>query len=204
MGKPLCEVLSKNYNVIAIGSSDVNVVDFKQVKDFFDQHQIDIVLNLSGRNYDSFVHKYNEENQHFIDELIAINIKGSINIVRACLPNMRARNYGRIVLISSILADSPVISTGIYAGTKGFLDSFAKTVALENASKNITCNTLQLGYFDGGLTYKIPENFRKEILASIPMKRFGNITELADIIEMLIRVPYITGTNLKANGGQDF
>jgi acetoacetyl-CoA reductase/3-oxoacyl-[acyl-carrier protein] reductase len=117
---------------------------------------------------------------------------------------MREKNYGRIILFSSVLAEKPVVSTSIYSGCKGFLDSFVKTVALENASKNITCNTIQLGYFDGGLTYKIPQNFLTNIVNNIPTKRLGTIEELENTILFLINTPYINGINLKINGGIDF
>jgi len=204
IGGPVCEILKNKFKVIQVGSEDVDVTEFDKVESFFEENEVDIVINLSGYNFDSFMHKYDNKSQHEIDKLIDINVKGSVNIIRGCLPQMRARGFGRIILISSILADSPVVSTGIYAGTKGFLDSLAKTVALENANKGITCNTLQLGYFDGGLTYQIPENFRNQILESIPMKRFGSISELVKVVEMLVDVQYISGENIKVNGGMDF
>ena len=204
LGKQVAEKMKPSYEVNAIGSKDVDVTNRKEVESFFSKNDIDIVFNFSGVNYDSFMHKYTEANQSELDKLIEVNIKGSTNIISSCLPQMRERGYGRIVLISSILADSPVVSTGVYAGCKGFLDSLSKTVALENASKGITCNSLRLGYFDGGLTYRIPENFREELLKGIPMKRFGTIDELVAILELLIQVEYITGINLKVNGGADF
>ena len=114
---------------------------------------------------------------------------------------MREQQYGRIILVSSVLADHPVISTGIYSGCKGFVDSFTKTVALENANKNINCNSLQLGYFDGGLTYKIPESFRDTIKNNIPAKRWGMITELYNTIDYLIETGYMTGQNINISGG---
>jgi NAD(P)-dependent dehydrogenase (short-subunit alcohol dehydrogenase family) len=114
---------------------------------------------------------------------------------------MRAQQFGRIILVSSVLADHPVISTSIYAGCKGFVDSFTKTVALENANKNINCNSLQLGYFDGGLTYKIPENFRDTIKNNIPAKRWGTIVELYNTIDYLIETGYMTGQNINISGG---
>ena len=117
---------------------------------------------------------------------------------------MRNKNFGRIILISSVLSKKPVVSTSIYSGCKGFLDSFVKTVGLENASKNISCNTIQLGYFDGGMTYKIPEQIRNSILESIPSKRWGSMIELENTIKFLINTPYVNGTNLKINGGIDF
>lgn len=204
LGKQVAEKMKDDYNVIAIGSKDVDVTNRAQVEGFFAENEIDMVFNFSGINYDSFMHKYNAEKQEQIDKLIDVNIKGSINIISCCLPQMRERGYGRVVLISSILAESPVISTGVYSGCKGFLDSIAKTVALENAGKGVTCNTLQLGYFDGGLTYKIPEDFRSHILNGIPQKRFGTIDELVAVLDMLIKVEYMTGVSLKINGGLDF
>ena len=204
LGSQLLTELKEKYNVIALGSKDVNVQDNEAVSTFFQENEIDIVLNFSGVNYDSFMHKYSNKNLSERDRLIDINIKGTSNIVSNALVKMREKKYGRIILVSSILAESPVMSTGIYAGCKGFIDSLSKTVAVENASKGITCNSIQLGYFDGGLTYNIPEEFRNGIIKTIPMKRLGSIKELTRLIEMLIDVEYITGTNIKINGGLDF
>ena len=75
---------------------------------------------------------------------------------------------------------------------------------MENANKGVTCNTIQLGYFDGGLTYKIPEQFRADIQKSIPIGRWGSIDELENVIRCLIDTPYINGTSIKVNGGTDF
>lgn len=196
--------LLKNYDITALGSKDVNVSDFYQVEKFFKDNSFDIVLNLSGINYDIFVHKINESHLDKINKQIDVNIKGAINIISNCLTSMRKNNYGRIIMISSVLAEKPVVSTAVYSGCKGFIDSFVKTVALENVNKNISCNSIQLGYFDAGLTYKIPETFRDNIQNNIPMKRWGTIEELVNLIEFLIQTPYVTGTNIKINGGIDF
>jgi NAD(P)-dependent dehydrogenase (short-subunit alcohol dehydrogenase family) len=198
LGSQLLPLLQTKYNVIRISSSDVDVTNIDEVKTFFDANEIDIVINLSGYNFDSFAHKINNEQ---LDKQIDINIKGTVNIVTSCLPAMRDQLFGRIILVSSVLADHPVMSTSIYAGCKGFVDSFTKTVALENANKNINCNSLQLGYFDGGLTYKIPENFRDTIKNNIPAKRWGMIGELYTTIDYLIETGYITGQNINISGG---
>ena len=196
--------LLNNYDITALGSKDVNVSNFQDVKQFFNANTYDIVINLSGINYDVFIHKIDEEHLDDINKQIDVNIKGNINIISNCLSSMRENNYGRIITISSVLAEKPVVSTAVYSGCKGFIDSFVKTVALENANKNVSCNSIQLGYFDAGLTYKIPEEFRDTIQNSIPMKRWGTIEELVNLIEFLIQTPYVTGTNIKINGGIDF
>ena len=198
LGSQLLPLLKQKYNVIGVRSSDVNVTNVDEVKTFFDTNEIDIVINLSGYNFDSFAHKIKSDQ---LDKQIDINVKGTVNIVTSCLAGMRDQLFGRIILVSSVLADHPVMSTSIYAGCKGFVDSFTKTVALENANKNINCNSLQLGYFDGGLTYKIPENFRDTIKNNIPAKRWGMIDELYNTIDYLIETGYITGQNINISGG---
>ena len=198
LGSQVLPLLQKKYKVITISSSDVNVTNYDEVKTLFDTNKIDIVINLSGYNSDAFAHKINNAQ---LDKQIDINIKGTVNIVSNCLPFMREQQFGRIILVSSVLADHPVVSTSIYSGCKGFVDSFTKTVALENANKNINCNSLQLGYFDGGLTYKIPENFRDTIKNNIPAKRWGMIDELYNTIDYLIETGYITGQNINISGG---
>ena len=196
--------LKDNYEIISVGSKDVDITDYNQVKLFFESNDIDIVINLAGINYDKFLHKITENDLDSVKKSIDVNIIGAINIISCCLQKMRLKNYGRIILTSSVLAEKPVVATSIYSGCKGFIDSFAKTIALENANKNISCNTIQLGYFDGGLTYKINESIRDNIKNTIPMNRWGSIDELNNLIELLINTPYITGTNIKINGGIDF
>jgi NAD(P)-dependent dehydrogenase (short-subunit alcohol dehydrogenase family) len=204
LGSKVVEILKDTYTVISLNSKDVDVSDYSAVETFFKNNQPEIVINLTGVNFDSFIHKINQSSLDTINKQIDINIKGTINIISNCLKYMRENKFGRIITISSVLAEKPVVSTGVYAGCKGFIDSFVKTVALENASKNISCNSIQLGYFDAGLTYKIPETFREHVLNTIPTNRWGSIQELTNLIEFLINTPYVTGTNIKINGGIDF
>jgi NAD(P)-dependent dehydrogenase (short-subunit alcohol dehydrogenase family) len=201
-----CEISKKliDYDVISLGSSDLDITNYEKVCNFFKTNSFDIVINFAGVNFDKFAHKLTPNDTEIINKQIDVNIKGSINIVSSCLPAMRENNFGRIILISSVLAEKPVVSTSIYSGCKGFLDSFAKTIGLENANKNISCNTIQLGYFDGGMTYKIPEQIRNTILETIPSKRWGSIDELENTIRYFINTSYVNGINLKINGGIDF
>jgi len=194
-----------NHNVTGLSSSDLDIRSFEQVKEFFYDKQYDIVINCAGINVNAIVHKIdNKEKFNELQKMLEVNISGNINIVSQCLPWMRKQEYGRVITISSILASKPVIGTSIYAGTKGFIDSFVKGVALENAPKNITINSIQLGYFDAGLTHKIPDNIKENIKNNIPMKRWGTLQELVSVIDMLIFTPYMTGQNIKMNGGLDY
>ena len=204
IGTKLTPLLSKDYNVCSLSSKDVDVTNFLEVKDFFLGNVADIVVNLSGYNYNTFLHKYSEDNLAKRQKQINVTVNGSLNILTNCLPQMRKRNYGRIILTSSILSSKPVVGTSVYSGCKAFIDNLAKTCTIENLSKGITCNTLQLGYMDGGLTYEVPEPFRTKVKETMPLKRWGTIKEIENTIRYLINTEYVSGCSMKVNGGLDF
>jgi len=203
IGSNIVPLLKKEYDVISLGSNDFNVLDLQSVGDFFSQNDdIDIVLNLTGFSYDGFIHKYNSNDSYLnMIKQIDVNIKGTMNIIISCLPSMRKNGYGRIILLSSVLSEMPVMGAGVYSACKSYIDAITRSVSLENSSVGITCNSIQLGYFDAGILYNIPEKIRDGILGKIPTKRWGSIDELYRLIELLINVEYITGTNQKINGG---
>ncbi len=204
LGKPLSEKLKSDYDVVALSSKDVDVTKFNEVKDFFVNNDIDIVLNLSGYNYNMILYNYTGEEGVEVKKQIEINIEGNLNILANCLPKMRDNGYGRIILTSSVLSSKPVIGTGVYSGCKAFIDNLIKTCTLENIDRGITCNALQLGYFDGGLVYQIPIPIREQIKESIPLKRWGSIIELENSVRYLINTEYVSGCSLKINGGLHF
>jgi 3-oxoacyl-[acyl-carrier protein] reductase len=204
LGKPLSEKLRSDYDVVTLSSKDVDVTKFNEVKDFFVNNDIDIVLNLSGYNYNMILHNYTDKEDIEVKKQIEINIEGNLNILANCLPKMRDNGYGRIILASSVLSSKPVVGTGVYSGCKAFIDNLIKTCTLENIDKGVTCNALQLGYFDGGLLYQIPTFIREKIKESIPLKRWGNIIELENSVRYLINTEYISGCSLKINGGLEF
>jgi 3-oxoacyl-[acyl-carrier protein] reductase len=72
---------------------------------------------------------------------------------------------------------------------------------MENAKYNVTANTIQLGYFDGGLTYKVPEKILENVKNTIPNKCFGDCEDLGKIINLIIETPYINGSIIKVSGG---
>jgi 3-oxoacyl-[acyl-carrier protein] reductase len=201
LGSLVTDKLSKKYNVTSIGSKDLDVRNIGECEKYFTKNNFDIVLNFAGLNYDSLIHKINSYNISKINELIDVNIKGNINIVSSCLRNMRDKKYGRIILISSVLSEKNVIGTAIYSASKCFLDKFVKNISIENIKYGITSNTIQLGYFDGGMTYEIPQDIRENIKESIGLKRFGHIDELCNTITYFIENEYATGINLKIDGG---
>jgi NAD(P)-dependent dehydrogenase (short-subunit alcohol dehydrogenase family) len=201
LGSKVIPKLEKKYVITSIGSKDLDVRDISECEKYFEINDFDIILNFAGLNYDTLIHKINSSNINKINDLIDVNIKGAINVVSSCLKKMREKKYGRIILISSVLSEKNMIGTGIYSASKSFLDKFVKNISQENIKYGITSNTIQLGYFDGGMTYEISENYINIIKQEIGLNRFGSIDELCNTIEYFIQNEYITGINLKIDGG---
>ena len=202
LGRQLIPILKPKYNIVAPGSKELDITDLNAVIDFFDKNSFDLVINMSCCNIDGFVHKLNQEN--FLKQ-IDVNIVGNVNLVSTALKHMRNRKWntsgGNIILFSSILSDKAVAGTSMYSGCKGFIDSFVRTAAIENFNKNIYINSIQLGYFDGGLTDRIPDDILTQIEKSIPAGRLGNVWEIYNTIEYIVKTPYVSGSTIQVNGG---
>ena len=198
LGSKLMSIYKFN-DVKGLSSKSCDIVQHEnRIKEEIDEYQPDVIINMVVKNIDGLIHKQEETDIEF---LLETNIVGTLNILKYAIPYFREKNKGKIILCSSYLAERPVKGTGIYSGCKAFTDSLVKTVALENVKYNITCNSIRMGYFDGGLTYKIPEKFFNTLKESIPMKRFGTIDELYSAMNFLIANDYVTGTNLVIDGG---
>jgi NAD(P)-dependent dehydrogenase (short-subunit alcohol dehydrogenase family) len=194
-------VFLQDYEVINLSSKDVDLSSKSEIEAFFNNHtDIDSLVVFSNYNYNSFFHKYSSSYEE-LDKQISVNIKGIAYAISCCLHNMRQRNFGRIIFASSITVDRNVMGTAVYAASKAFFENLVKTISLENASKGITANCIQLGYMDGGLTYTLSKEFIDKTIESIPAKRLGKPEEIADTIKFLINNPYINGATIKLTGG---
>lgn len=199
LGKLIAPLLEEDFDILSIGTAHLQITKEESVKEFFDeQGYIPNIIYMSVCNYDGVLHKLERD---CIIPQIEVNIRGFLNVLKCGLPAMRANAYGRIIYMSSILSERPIPGTSIYAATKAFNDNIVRTCALENAKYNITCNSLQLGYFNAGLTRKVPQNVLAQVMDKIPAKRLGNGEDLVTAIRFMFSSPYLNGVNLPLNGG---
>jgi NAD(P)-dependent dehydrogenase (short-subunit alcohol dehydrogenase family) len=201
LGQKLIPFLEKKYDVTAVGSKDVDITSFSEVQKYFNDNEFDIVLNMSGSKYDVFLSKIKDSDQEDINKMIDVNIKGNINIVSSCLPKMIEKKYGRIISISSVFSELNVPKNSIYCASKAFVDRFISNANKENVKFGITCNTIQLGYWDGGMCYRVEEKYQEMAKEKIGLKRWGKIEELHNTIDYIIENEYVSGTNLRIDGG---
>jgi acetoacetyl-CoA reductase len=203
LGKKVCDLLKQEdgYTLIPLDSKRLDITNSEQVRKFFNENDIDIVINFAAFNHDSFLHKYDSSSEQQLEQQIKVNVNGSVNILSSCLKKMRKNKYGRVIFISSIVAENPMFGTSIYSSSKSFIETLCKAASIENANQNISVNTIRLGYFDGGLLYKIDEKDREIIKEKIPMKRWGTHEELFSAIKYLLETPYANGSCVKLTGG---
>ena len=199
LGTKVTQYLTQ-YKVDSLSSKDVNLVNSSDIDIYLHNNEPDVIVIFSNYNFNSFLHKYTNNEKDLYTQ-IDVNIKGVTELVSKTLVGMRARGFGRIILASSVTVDKNVMGTGIYAASKAYYENLVKTIALENASKGITANCIQLGYMDGGLTYTLPDEFIQNTINSIPVKRLGKPKEIASTIEFLINNEYVNGSTLKLTGG---
>lgn len=157
------------------------------------------VVNLSGISRNAVAHRLSPEDWR---RVIEVNLTGAFFTCRAFLPIMRERQWGRIINISSVVGQMGVAGTAAYAASKAGILGMTRTLAVENASRNVTVNAIALGYFNAGMIETIPEALLDTIRASIPVGRFGDPDELGRTIEFLIENSFVTGSVLNVNGGQ--
>lgn len=180
----------------------IDITDIIQIENFLNKIRSDlkelILINCAGINYNSYAHK--ADVQKWVD-VIKVNLIGTFNMIHSILPIMREQNFGRIINFSSIVAQIGVPGTSAYASSKAALWGLTKAISIENASKGITINNLNLGYFQIGMIEQIPIREREGILQRIPVKNFGDPFDILNAVKYLINCSYITGTSLDINGG---
>ena len=133
--------------------------------------------------------------------VIDVNLIGTYNVIRALLPYMRAQNYGRIINFSSVAAQKGTPGISAYAASKSALWGLAKSIAVENASKGITINNINLGYSELGMIDQVPDKFKEQIKAQIPNGEFCKKEDVFKCVEFVKNNDYLNGSSIDLNGG---
>ncbi|HUI18863.1 MAG TPA: acetoacetyl-CoA reductase [Alphaproteobacteria bacterium] len=163
---------------------------------------IDILVNNAGITRDATLHRMTPEQWH---QVIETNLTSLFNMTRNVIEGMRARNFGRIVNISSINGQKGQFGQSNYSAAKAGIVGFTKAVAQENANKGITVNAVAPGYIGTEMVRAVPEDVLKsKILPQIPVGRLGEPEEVARAVVFLAsdQAGFITGSTLSLNGGQ--
>ncbi|MCC6193767.1 MAG: SDR family oxidoreductase [Burkholderiales bacterium] len=161
---------------------------------------VDILVNGAGWGR---THPFWEGTPELWDKIVALNFVGPMTLVKALLPRMLERKGGRIVNIASDAGRVGSLGETVYAGAKGGLIAFTKSLARETARYGINVNCVCPGPTDTPLLRAVPEGHLEAFKKAIPMRRFAEPREIADAVAFFAgpHSTYITGQVLSVSGG---
>ena len=165
---------------------------------------IEILVNNAGITKDGFFHKMTKDQWNAV---IRTNLDSLFNMTRPVWEGMRNRNFGRVIVISSINGQKGQAGQVNYSAAKAGDLGFVKALAQEGASKGITVNAICPGYIGTDMVMAIdPEVLKTRIIPQIPMGRLGKPEEIAAAVVFLAsdEAAFFTGSTLSPNGGQFF
>jgi 3-oxoacyl-[acyl-carrier protein] reductase len=159
-----------------------------------------LVLN-AGLARDRVCWKMSEEDW---DEVLAVNLKGAFNYVRAAAPRLREQRRGSIVFMSSINGLRGKFGQGNYAAAKAGLVGFARSVALELGPHGVTANVVAPGMIRTAMTADLPEAAVERAQAEAALRKLGEPEDVAHVVDFLCRAEarHITGAVVRVDGGQ--
>ena len=163
---------------------------------------VDVLVNNAGITRDGMFHRMTFDQWQAV---IRTNLDSMFTCTRPVIDGMRARGFGRIIIISSINGQKGQMGQTNYSAAKAGVVGFAKALAQENANKGITVNVIAPGYIATEMVQAVPEEVLKtKILPLIPVGRLGEAEEIARAVEFLAsdQGGFITGSTLSINGGQ--
>ena len=183
-----------------VGDFDACAAGVKQVES--EVGPVDVLVNNAGITRDGFFHKMSREQWSAV---IRTNLDSLFNMTRPVIEGMRARGFGRVIVISSINGQKGQAGQVNYSAAKAGDIGFVKALAQESAAKGITVNAICPGYIGTEMVQAIdPEVLKAKILPLIPVGRLGAPEEIARAVAFLASDEggFITGATLSINGGQ--
>lgn len=171
---------------------------FKQIEEEFDT--IDILINNAGIRRDKLLAMMDAESWQ---QVIDINLTGTFLMCRSAVLLMLKQKYGRIVNITSPVANLGFAGQTNYGASKAGQIGLTRSLCKETARKKITVNCVSPGFIDTELIADLSPELVKEYKKNVPMRRFGKVEEVAAAVLFLASkdAAYITGTVLDVNGG---
>jgi 2-hydroxycyclohexanecarboxyl-CoA dehydrogenase len=162
--------------------------------------RVDVLVNAAGWDR---IQPFLENTPEFMDRVLAINLRGPIGLTQKLVPAMAAAGYGKIVNVASDAGRVGSLGETVYAGAKGGIIAFTKSLAREVARYRITVNCVCPGPTDTPLFAVQPEKVRVALEKAIPFKRIAQPQEIANAILFFAssRSDYVTAQVLSVSGG---
>ena len=198
------DILKKKYGTdhffYKLDFSDTNNFSNSISKIAEEHKDISVIINNAGITEDNLIFRMKEDQW---SRVIQANLSSNYLIIKSLLPNMLSKKYGKIIGISSVVASTGNAGQSNYVASKSGMIGLYKSIALEVAKRNINVNIVSPGFITTSMTNKLNEIQKTNILTKIPMEKFGDPKDVANLVYFLSsdESSYITGQNFNVNGG---
>jgi 3-oxoacyl-[acyl-carrier protein] reductase len=162
--------------------------------------KVDILVNNAAVTKDGLALRMKKDDW---DAVLSTNLTGAFLAIQQVMQGMMKERWGRIINISSIVGETGNPGQANYVASKAGLIGLTKSLAQEIASRNITVNAIAPGFIETDMTAALSDQLKENMLAHIPLKRFGKPEDVAAAVKFLAseEAGYITGAVLNVNGG---
>lgn len=171
------------------------------LKDAAKRHgRLDILVNNAGISVDQLLLRVSAKD---LEMTWATNVNGAVYCSKACIRPMMRSKWGRIINLSSVVAESGNAGQVVYSSSKAALLGMTRTLAREYASRGITVNAVAPGFIETDMTAELPDAAKQGIIDQTPLGRIGRPEEVAAAVVFLAseEASYITGQVVRVNGG---
>jgi beta-ketoacyl ACP reductase len=180
--------------------TDGRAVDaaFKSVES--EQGPVEVLISNAGITDDTLLLRMSEDS---FDRVIDANLTGAYRVAKRAAAGMVKARRGRMIFVSSVVALVGAPGQANYAASKAGLIGLARSIARELGSRNVTANVIAPGFIETDMTAQLTDARRTEILANVPLRRYGTATEVAATARFLASnaAGYISGVILPIDGG---
>ena len=159
-----------------------------------------IVVNNAGITRDGLLLRMKEEDW---DAVLNTNLSSIYRVSKAALRGMTKARWGRIINVSSVVAQMGNAGQANYCASKAGIEGFSRSLAKEISGRGITVNCVAPGFIETSMTEKLSDSVKASMLSTIPMQRLGQPEEVASVVNFLAsqQASYITGETIHVNGG---
>ena len=196
------EALGVTCRAYAGNAADFNETEavVKQIHEDFGH--IDILVNNAGITKDGLMLRMTEAQW---DAVLNVNLKSAFNFIHALLPIMMRQRDGRIINMSSVVGVHGNAGQANYSASKAGMIALAKSVAQEMGSRGIRVNAIAPGFIETAMTQQLPEELRKDWMKKIPLRRGGQVEDIANVALFLASdlSSYVSGQVIQVDGGMN-
>ena len=161
---------------------------------------LDVLVNNAGITRDKLLMRMKEEDW---DQVLDINLKGVFNCTKNAIRYMMKQRHGKIVNLSSVVGLMGNAGQANYSASKAGIVGFTKSVAREVSKRGINVNAVAPGYINTDMTEELPAKVKEDMLKNIPLDRFGEVEDVANVILFLVSPlsSYVNGQTINIDGG---